>query len=129
MRSEADRLQGIVQDILEHYFDSPHFRVEVSLVDAREMRSLNRTFRGLDKPTDVLSFSAPTGFPQLPEPGETIGEIYLCSSYIRAHGTDVYHLLVHGLLHLLGFDHVEKRARIRMQKLELKILAWLKNRY
>jgi probable rRNA maturation factor len=129
MTKEARRLQDLAQLILTSYFKSPHLRVEVSLIDRRTMRKLNRTFRGLDKPTDILSFEAPEDFPQVDKTGRTIGEIYLCPSYISAHKVSINHLLVHGLLHLLGFDHAKERARIRMQTLELKILAWLKNRY
>ncbi len=129
MTGEARRLQKVAQDILASYFKSPHLKVEVSLIDVRTMRKLNRTFRGLDKPTDVLSFEAPADFPQTDKAGREIGEIYLCPSYIKMHKVGVDRLLVHGLLHLLGFDHAKERARIRMQTLEFKILAWLKNRY
>jgi probable rRNA maturation factor len=129
MTNEAERLQELAQVILTSYFKSPHLRVEVSLIDRRKMRKLNRIFRGLDKPTDILSFESPVDFPQICETERMIGEVYLCPSYISTHKVGIDRLLVHGLLHLLGFDHVRERARIKMQKLELKILAWLKNRY
>lgn len=129
MASEEKRLQKLAQIVLTSYFKSPHLRAEVSLIDKRTMRKLNRTFRGIDKPTDVLSFEAPAEFPQINKSERLIGEVYLCPSYIATHGVGIDHLLVHGLLHLLGFDHVKERARMRMQTLELKILAWLKNKY
>lgn len=129
MTKEGRRLQKLAQTILTSYFKNPHLKVEVSLIDRREMRKLNRTFKGIDKPTDILSFESPEGFPHIDGVDLTIGEIYLCPSYIRTHGVAIDRLLVHGLLHLLGFDHMKERARMRMQTLELKILAWLKNRY
>jgi probable rRNA maturation factor len=129
MPKEGRRLQELAQTILTSYFKSPHLRAEVFLIDRREMRKLNRAFRGIDKPTDILSFESPEEFPQINKAERMIGEIYLCPSYISTHDIGIDHLLVHGLLHLLGFDHVKERARIRMQRLELKILAWLKNRY
>lgn len=129
MNKEERRLQKLAQEVLGSYFKSPHLKAEVYLVDKKMMRNLNRTFRGIDKPTDVLSFEAPADFPQTSKSERAIGEIYLCPGYIKEHEVGIDHLLVHGLLHLLGFDHAKQRDRIRMQTLESKILAWLKNRY
>ena len=129
MATEEDRLRKLAEIILTSYFKSPHLKVEVYLINKPKMRKLNRTFRGIDKPTDILSFEAPADFPQVGGKERTIGEIYLCPSCINIHEVGIDHLLVHGLLHLLGFDHEKERARIRMQKQELKILAWLKNKY
>ncbi|MCL4405554.1 MAG: rRNA maturation RNase YbeY [Patescibacteria group bacterium] len=125
---EAKRLQGLAQTVLTSYFKSPHLKVEVYLIDKRKMRELNRVFRGVDKPTDILSFESPSGFPQLSKTEKAVGQIYLCPTYIKSHTVGIERLVVHGLLHLLGFDHDKEHARIRMQNLEFKILAWLKNR-
>jgi probable rRNA maturation factor len=97
------------------------------------MRSLNARYRGVDRPTDVLSF------PML-EGGKTdgallLGDIVICvpkaAAQAQEHGVRLYdeilRLLVHGFLHLLGYDH-EKNAsqRKRMEKRERELLHALK---
>ncbi|PJC65456.1 MAG: rRNA maturation RNase YbeY [Candidatus Colwellbacteria bacterium CG_4_9_14_0_2_um_filter_50_12] len=124
----AARLRLLAQDILASYFKNRSAAAEVTLVNARKMRALNRAFRGLDRATSVLSFATPADFPNPPRTPKLFGEIYLCPSVIRARGESIDYLLIHGLLHLLGFDHNISRAKIRMQRFEQKILAWLKNR-
>ena len=127
--SEEKRLQLLARDILKSYFGKDGVSAGVAFVDAKKMRILNRDFRGLDKATNVLSFEAPSGFPNPPKTPKLLGEIYLCPNVIKERGEDINYLLIHGLLHLLGFDHDKSRARIVMQKLEQKILIWLKNRF
>ncbi|HXF44459.1 MAG TPA: rRNA maturation RNase YbeY [Candidatus Paceibacterota bacterium] len=96
---------------------------DVFLVDDAAMRRLNRDFRGKDKPTDVLSFTEPAFFPHPERRGRYLGEIYLAPDYIRAKGGDIRHLLVHGLLHLLGYTHAGARDRIKMEKLEKWLIS------
>jgi probable rRNA maturation factor len=71
----------------------------VSFVDPERMRELNRTHRGIDKPTDVLSFpvdgTGPTAGPR------ELGDVVIC----REHTEDVTEAVVHGVLHLCGYDH------------------------
>jgi len=122
------RLQQLAEDILTSYFENKDVLIGIALVDARKMRVLNRNFRGLDRATNVLSFETPRDFPVPPKSPKLLGEVYLCPSVIKERGEDIEFLLVHGLLHLLGFDHDNSRARMSMQKLEQKILIWLKNR-
>ncbi len=80
------------------------------------MRRLNRAWRGMDRPTDVLSFSPAPDPPRPPRrlaPGEPLGEIVVdlpCAARQARRGghgvsREVQILLAHGLLHLLGFDH------------------------
>ena len=87
--------------------------VTVALVSDRRMRTLNRTFRGKDAPTDVLSF------PAAPPPGGSrrrpayLGDIVIATGVAKRQAKDVGHplgtelrvLALHGLLHLLGYDH------------------------
>jgi probable rRNA maturation factor len=126
---EAARLRLLAKDILASYFGKRNVMIEVALVNARKMRALNRTFRGLDHTTSVLSFETPADFPTAPRTPKLLGEIYFCPGVIKAKGENIDYLLVHSLLHILGFDHSTNRAKIRMQKLEQKIRAWLKNRF
>lgn len=91
--------------------------IEIYLIDDRRMRRLNRQFRGKDKPTNVLSFVKPKGFP-----GETLGEVYLGPVYIQKNKESLDLMLVHGVLHILGFDHKKKNDRIVMEKKESQLI-------
>jgi probable rRNA maturation factor len=113
--------------------DAPEGGIEISLLltDDAGIRSLNREWRGQDKPTNVLSFPAP---PQPGVPGlRLLGDVALADGTVRreaetegkAFEDHVTHLLVHGILHLLGYDHeLEGQADI-MEALEVKVLAGL----
>jgi len=104
--------------------------VLVRLVMMEEMRSLNRQFRGKDYATNVLSFpfEAPYGLRVL-----FLGDIIICHQVVVAEARaqnkalpDHYaHLLLHGWLHLLGYDHIEAEAATLMEQLEIDILAKL----
>ena len=102
----------------------------IRIVDADEGRTLNRDYRGKDYATNVLSFPV-----ELP-PGVAsplLGDLAICAPVVareaREQGKalrDHYaHLTVHGVLHLLGFDHQEDADAARMEKLETGILAKL----
>lgn len=108
-------------------------RGEIGLVfgDDALLRRLNRTYRGIDKPTNVLSFA---GEPRTPS-GEagSLGEVILARQTLvgeaRAQRKPVAdhltHLVVHGVLHLLGYDHETDAEAERMERLETAILARL----
>ena len=109
--------------------------VNVCLSNDEEVWKLNREFRGMDKPTNVLSFAniddeefwdgLETG-----EESKDLGEIILAFETLEREafekGISVYahyvHLLVHGFLHLLGFDHVEDDDAEVMEEMEIEIL-------
>ena len=100
------------------------------IVDEREGRALNRHYRGKDYATNVLSFPA-----DLPEGVELpiLGDIVLCAPVVareareqgKALNAHYAHLTVHGVLHLLGFDHEDEREAEAMELLERQILAGL----
>ena len=100
------------------------------LADDTALRKLNREFRGIDAPTDVLSFDLSD--PVHPA-GETTGEIYISLEQARQQAREtnrsfqevVTHLAVHGVLHLLGFEHDTDAGHIRMQQQEAHYLAQL----
>ncbi|WP_040638312.1 rRNA maturation RNase YbeY [Microvirga lotononidis] len=107
------------------------FEASVMLTDDAQIRELNRTWRGKDKPTNVLSFPAPE------QPGANgprhLGDIALAYETLVRESEEeskelshhFAHLIVHGVLHLLGYDHeVESEAEI-MEGLEVKALATL----
>lgn len=105
--------------------------VAVRVVDENEIRALNRQFRQQDKATNVLSF--PAGEMQgLPEnEGQLLGDIVICASIVRSEAgsqdkalADHWgHLLVHGTLHLLGYDHETDADAAQMEMLEITLLA------
>jgi len=100
--------------------------VEIYLAGNQKMRFLNKKFRGKNKSTDVLSFEEPKGFIYPPSTGglkfKPIGEIYINMSMIKSQMSCVG-LLIHGLLHLFSYNHKKKNDRIKMEKIEKKILC------
>lgn len=89
----------------------PNGIVEVFLVGTAQM----------DK--NVLAFPANPDFPRPDLAGQWLGEIHLNPTHISAHGEDFDHMLVHGFLHLLGYDHEQKNDRITMETHEQELLA------
>lgn len=108
---------AIAQKILQH-FKSPHSEVELRFVSSREMRQLNFHFRGKDKSTDVLSFPVRRG----PLLGSIVIDMVTASLQALDLGhsirREVDELYIHGLLHLLGFDHERKKDAKIMTKHE-----------
>jgi probable rRNA maturation factor len=99
----------------------------VRLVDDGESRELNKRYRGKNKPTNVLSFPADlpveVGIPLL-------GDVVICAPLVGAEAeaqqkpahSHWAHLTIHGVLHLLGYDHQEKKAAEEMEALEADLL-------
>lgn len=77
---------------------------------------------------NVLSYEAPEHFPRPDVRGKALGEIYLNPKYISEHGEDFDLMLVHGFLHLLGYDHKRKSDRMKMEKREDGLLAQFRRR-
>lgn len=96
--------------------------VSVYLIDNETMRKLNRIHRKKNKTTNVLSFVPPKNFVMPPNAPKTLGEIYLAPDYIKKHDEDIVYLLIHGFLHLLGFEHERKNDTISMQRKENKLI-------
>ncbi len=111
--------------------------VGVRLVDDAAIRPLNRTYRGRDRATDVLSFPilGPEELARLAEAGEPVllGDIVVALETAcrdaerlgRPLSGHLAHLLIHGALHLLGYDHVEPREAEHMEALEERALMRL----
>ena len=105
--------------------------VSVRIVDGDEICALNREYRGKDRPTNVLSFPAGevAGLPA--EVPVLLGDIVICASVVRDEAESQgkaapdhwAHMLVHGTLHLLGYDHEADADAVEMESLEARILA------
>ncbi|MCF6369397.1 rRNA maturation RNase YbeY [Rhizobium halophilum] len=138
-----EKLQQLTQRVLtvaaayleaEEAQPFPPDPAELSLVftDDEAIREINAEWRGQDKPTNVLSFPA---FPLLPGkmPGPMLGDIVIARETVEREATELekdaeshlIHLLVHGFLHLFGYDHMEIPEAERMEALETRILATL----
>jgi len=108
--------------------------VGITFIGSRAMRTLNRTRRGVDRPTDVLSFPLHmepiTGYTSV-----LLGDLFICPDVVREHAQEsglsvrdrMMWTIVHGLLHLAGHDHEKSAASAkRMFSLERKILSRMK---
>ena len=106
--------------------------VSVALSSDANVRKLNATYRGFDKPTNVLSFPPAAGM-IVPGAPRFLGDIVLAAETVMAEAEardmppadHLRHLVVHGLLHLLGFDHETDDEARRMERLETTLLARL----
>jgi probable rRNA maturation factor len=106
---------------------APEPELSLLFTDDAHIRVLNRQYRGKDKPTNVLSFPAPKSF------GPQLGDLVLAAETIAAEAKreavtlddHLVHLVVHGFLHLLGYDHEIEREAVAMERLETAILAGL----
>jgi probable rRNA maturation factor len=116
--ADAARLEGAAGSIL------------IRIVDPEESRQLNHDYRGMDKPTNVLSFpfEAPPGIPE-----EHLGDLVICAPVVAAEAGEQHkpleahwaHMVVHGVLHLQGLDHQNNAEAEEMESLERQILAGL----
>jgi probable rRNA maturation factor len=110
---------------------APGAELCIHLADDEHVRALNARWRGLDKPTNVLSF--PAAAPAEIAKARLIGDVVLAFETLAREAAeegkplpDHYrHLVVHGFLHLIGFDHDDEAEAERMEALETRILARL----
>ena len=125
-------LRRAVRVSLRRMVGDTDWEVSLVLTDDKGIQKLNRVHRGIDQPTDVLSF------PQLPGKagqegtvqGKLLGDIIISVERAAAQAVDYGHsyeremafLTVHGMLHLLGMDHIEEGDRARMEAAQRQIL-------
>lgn len=134
LESDALKLpeQSLFQQWVEAALQSSYQRLEQTLriVDEDESRQLNNTFRHQDRPTNVLSFPAQDSeFLDY----DCLGDLVLCAPVIQREAQEQgksleahwAHMIVHGMLHLQGFDHLNEADAQQMETLEIEILAAL----
>ena len=104
--------------------------LSIRIVDERESQELNQTYRGSSGPTNVLSFPFDA---EIPEPLPLIGDVVICAPVVareaeqqnkelKAHWA---HMIVHGVLHLQGYDHQNDTEAVIMETLETEIMQKL----
>ena len=126
-----DNVTSIIRTTLHHINYTHPCEVSIVLTNDTHIRTLNRDYRGKDKPTNVLSF--PQDEPAL------LGDIIIALETIQREAEEqrksfdnhFTHMLVHGCLHLMGFDHITDNEAKEMETLEVQILKQLniKNPY
>ena len=104
-------------------FKKDRVAVFIYLADDKIMKFYNKKFRGKDKTASVLSFNEPKNFPHPESRLQPLGEIYLKFPITNY---PITQLIIHGLLHLLGYSHKGKNDRIRMEKKEKLVMRTLK---
>lgn len=139
-------IRQVVEEALDYERCPYEAEVNVILTDNEDIRQINQEFRGIDSPTDVLSFpmieySAPSDFDHLeemendcfnPETGELLlGDIVVSADKVREQAEKYGHsetrelafLVAHSMLHLCGYDHMEDAERVVMEKKQEEILS------
>lgn len=105
--------------------------INLIVIDPREMAEMNEQFRGKEGPTDILTFSYYS--PELTA-SDVAGEIYLCLEKIQLYAKDagktdkeqLEYIIIHGLTHLMGYDHENDDDWQEMEKIEKKIQSLIK---
>ena len=105
-----------------------HSELTIRITDETESQELNSQYRGKEKPTNVLSFpfECPPGI-ELP----LVGDLIICPQVVKRESIEqdkpfhehFAHMVIHGCLHLLGFDHINEQDAIEMETLEKEFLA------
>ena len=126
-------------DTIGKLYDIKDSEVSITLTNDETIHELNRDYRGIDRPTDVLSFA----FHESDEPEiitddideaiDTLGDIIISVERAKTQSEDYGHslrreivfLTVHGMLHLLGYDHMEESDRLEMEKEQEYIMSQL----
>ncbi len=123
-----EQLQLWAETALSTQKDDPELTIRI--VESQESQELNHQYRGKDKPTNVLSFPF-----EVPEGIEInlLGDLVICSDVVNKEAIEQNknihdhwaHLVIHGCLHLLGYDHIEEDDAVEMESLEIKLLSTL----
>lgn len=133
-RLDSRALRRLAVHVLRAEGVAPPAEVGLVVADDETLRDLNRRYLGLDEPTDVLSFGhdpSPKPFVTPPDGVRRLGEVILsyptAERQAREAGHSVQkeaaHLVAHGLLHLLGYDHANRKDERRMRAREEELLG------
>jgi probable rRNA maturation factor len=126
---DGRHLRRTTRRLLEQLLEVRQYRLDVQLVSGRRMAVLNRDWLGHDGPTDVISFDHQKQTPEL----DLHGQIFLCPDvaveqakrFRATQDAELLRYLVHGVLHLSGYDDQEPAQRRRMKRRENHLLQRL----
>jgi probable rRNA maturation factor len=127
-----DGIEEYVKVVLEEEYKSEKdIYVSILLTDNETIKGVNRDYRNKDCPTDVISFAYLEVEEEFESPYTTLGDIVIslekveeqAQEYGHGFNRELYYVLTHGILHLLGYDHIEEDDKIEMRKKEEEILG------
>ena len=127
-----DRWAHLLRRVLEAEGVATPWEAGLAFVAADEIAALNAAHLGIDRPTDVLAFGADDGSaPRAEDEPRLVGDVVICPSVAASNAAadgktvddELALLVVHGTLHLLGYDHVDDADAERMQAREQELLA------
>ena len=126
---EIDTMKGMLEFAL-NYLNINNSIFNVIIVSLNKIHELNKTYRNIDRPTDVISFALEDDETFIKTDYRVLGDIYICLDKAREQAIEYGHsfkreicfLSIHGLLHLLGYDHMNPEDEKVMFDLQDKIL-------
>lgn len=127
----TEKAQKTISEVLRVEKIEENAEVSLSIVDKGQIHILNRDYRDVDRPTDVLSFPMDEeGFDQDGNPILLLGDIVICLDVAKEQAEDFGHslereimyLICHSTLHLLGYDHIEEDDKIEMRAKEKEVM-------
>ncbi|MFO3665624.1 rRNA maturation RNase YbeY [Anaerococcus sp. ENR0831] len=132
-----EKLKSVVKTVLETEGLPLEYEVSITFVDIDEIHKLNKEFRNVDRPTDVLSFPMDEDF-SIEGVDTMLGDIVISMDIAKDQAKDFGHsldreimyLTAHSMLHLLGYDHMNEAEKTEMRAREkevMKILGVFKN--
>lgn len=124
-----DYLKKVIKRTLKHENVKKAY-FSIIFVDENKIQELNKEYRGIDKITDVISFALEDNEDSIYNDMRVLGDIYICIPRAKEQAENYGHsikrelsfLTVHGLLHLLGYDHIKKADEEKMFALQELIL-------
>ena len=125
---EIDELNDYIE-YLFNYMNIKDSVISIIIVDNDYIHKINKEYRGIDRETDVISFALEEG-ETIDEPVKTLGDIYIsidrvyeqAKEYGHSIKRELFFLVTHGFLHLLGYDHMNKEDEEEMFSLQEEIL-------
>lgn len=132
-KTEEKIEKKLIRDIVKYTFKKLNVgkcEVNIIFVDLEEIHFINKSYRGIDRPTDVISFALEDNEDKCVSDVRVLGDIYICMEKVYEQAKEYGHsfkremafLTVHGLLHLLGYDHMEKEDEKIMFGMQEEIL-------
>lgn len=127
-----DKLYDVVKTVLDNDGLSMAYEVSITFVDKDEIHKLNREYRKVDRPTDVLSFPMNEEF-LIEGVDSMLGDIVICmdiakdqaKEYDHSLDREIMYLTCHSMLHLLGYDHIDEDDKKIMRGKEKEVMRKL----